>query len=257
MIALASLLGWSEELASVWGVVFLRVGAMAALLPGFGESSIPMRIKLGIGVCFTLIVAPAVYPNVQMYLAVNSNFTLLLFTETLIGVALGIGTRLFVIALQTAGAIAAQATSLSQLFGGAGIDPLPAIGHILVVSGLALAVMMDLHVHIVRILVMSYDGFPIGQFPNRFWFSEWGVHNIAKTFSLAFVLAAPFFIGSVIYNAALGIINKAMPQLMVAFVGAPAITAASMFLLAVSAPFMLSLWIEEFAYFLSDPVDLN
>ena len=47
---------------------------------------------------------------------------------------------------------------------------------------------------------------------------------MAASFALALSLAAPFVIASLLYNVALGVINKAMPQLMVAFVGAPAIT---------------------------------
>jgi len=256
MNLLAEVLGWSQNMVTLWGIVFLRVGAMAALLPGFGENSIPIRIKLAIGICFTFIVAPSVYPDVEQAVFNQSAHTLFLFSEPIIGLILGIGTRLFILALQTAGAIAAQATSLSQLFGGAGLDPLPALGHILVVAGLALAVMMNLHVHIVRILVMSYEAFPVGEFVNASWVSQWGIFQVKSAFSLAFVLAAPFFIGSVIYNAALGIINKAMPQLMVAFVGAPAITGASIFLLAISCPFILALWLERFGLFLANPLGL-
>ena len=40
----------------------------------------------------------------------------------------------------------------------------------------------------------------------------------------------------------LGVINRAMPQLMVAFVGAPAITAAGLLLLALAAPILLDIW---------------
>jgi flagellar biosynthetic protein FliR len=31
--------------------VFARVGAMVMLLPGFGESNIPVRVKLGLRCC--------------------------------------------------------------------------------------------------------------------------------------------------------------------------------------------------------------
>jgi len=227
---------------------------MVALLPAFGEQSIPSRVKIAIALCFTFVVTPAVFELVSQSLGKQQALTVFLFTETLAGLALGIGIRLFVLALQTAGAIAAQATSLSQLLGGTGIDPLPALGHILVVSGLALAVIFDLHVHAVALMIASYDIFPIARFPDKTLLSEWGIYQVASAFGLAFTLASPFFIGSIIYNAALGIINKAMPQLMVAFVGAPAITGASIFLLAVSAPFLLELWMSTFSQFLANPM---
>jgi len=34
----------ADIFASVW-MVFLRVGALVAVLPGFGEQSVPMRIR--------------------------------------------------------------------------------------------------------------------------------------------------------------------------------------------------------------------
>ncbi len=40
-------------------IVFVRVGAMVALLPAFGEQSVPTRVKLGLALAFTAIVAPA------------------------------------------------------------------------------------------------------------------------------------------------------------------------------------------------------
>ena len=75
--------------------------------------------------------------------------------------------------------------------------------------------------------------------------SGWGLARIAEAFSLAFLLAAPFVIASFIYNLALGVINRAMPQLMVAFVGAPAITWGGLALLLVTAPVLLGVWVDR------------
>lgn len=231
--------------------VFLRVGAMVSLMPAFGERSVPGRIKLAVAISFVLIVAPAVpEPTVK---AGFDGFSLLVLTEPLAGLLLGLGVRLFVLALQTAGSIAAQSTSLSQILGGAVADPLPAMGYILVVAGLALAVMTGLHVKAAALLILSYEMLPMGQFPNGNIVSVWGVAQVAQAFALAFSLAAPFVILSVIYNLALGAINKAMPQLMVAFVGAPVITAGGLFILCLSAPLLLQVWILALDGFLANP----
>jgi len=219
----------------VGGMVFLRIGAMMALLPVFGERSIPLRIRLAITLCFTILVAPAVVAA---------------FPDD-IG-APGVHMRM---GLQVAGEIAAQSVSLSQLFGGgAGQEPLPAIGNILVVSGLALAVMSGLHVRIVGLMIHSYDLFPPGSMPDASMLTEWGTGRVISVFLLSFSLAAPFMIASLLYNVALGVINRAMPQLMVAFVGAPAITAAGLILLALTVPLILKLWIVAFTGFISSPV---
>ena len=70
---------------------------------------------------------------------------------------------------------------------------------------------------------------------------------------MAFTLAAPFLITAVIYNLALGVINRAMPQLMVFFVGAPVITFGGLFILMVASPMILDVWMREMMTFFADP----
>lgn len=234
--------------------VFLRVSALVSLLPAFGEQAIPSRVKLGIALAFTMIIAPAVaVPVPDMQFDTILWFTL---TEVTAGLILGLGIRMFILCLQTAGSIAAQSTSLAQILGGAVAEPVPAMGHLLVIGGLALAVMTGLHVRVAEMVIFSYDMLPMGRFPTGADVSEWGVDQIRRAFSLAFTLAAPFLILSVLYNVALGIINKAMPQLMVAFVGAPVITAGGLLLLCLAAPLLLSTWLEALNNFIANPMEL-
>ncbi len=249
---LSALLEFGETLLLVTIATFLRVGAAAALLPAFGERLVPARVRLGIAVAFTAVVAPAARPHYAQIVA-EGGLPLWLGAEVLAGLAIGISIRLFVMALEIAGTIAAQSTSLSQIFGNAAVEPLPAMGHILVLGGLAIAVMFNLHVRIAEVLIGSYAVFPPGRLPGAEPIMTWGVSWIGRAFALAFTLAAPFVIASLIYNVALGVINRAMPQLMVAFVGAPAITAGGLILLALAAPLMLETWRAAFLAFLDAP----
>lgn len=230
-------------------LVFLRVGAAMALMPAFGEQVVPQRVRLVIAVAFTCIVGPAVAPGlgaVDGYLRSGA-------TEVLVGLAIGIGMRLFIFSLQIAASIIAQATSLSQMFGGATPEPQPAIGNLLTMAILALAVLAGLHVKAASLLIYSYSVFPVGQIPDTADMAEWGLYRIVQAFMLAFSLAAPFVIGSVLYNVALGIINKAMPQLSVIMVGAPLLTAASLALMGVVVPLILAIWLGHFDDFLAAP----
>jgi len=45
-------------LAAAFMLVFARIGAMVMLLPGLGESNIPVRIKLAIALVLTLVILP-------------------------------------------------------------------------------------------------------------------------------------------------------------------------------------------------------
>jgi flagellar biosynthesis protein FliR len=231
--------------------VFFRTAALVSVLPAFGERSVPVRVKLGVALAFTTIVAPAI--SVSAAPSGPPELLRLVFAETVIGLAFGLAVRLLVLALQVAGSMAAQSTSLSQILGGAGVEPLPAMGQVLVVSALALAVTSGLHVRAAQLLIQTYDVFPPGRLPAPGPLSAWGVGRVARAFSLAFTLAAPFVITSLLYNLTLGVINRAMPQLLVAFVGAPVITLGGLFVLYLAAPSMLAAWQIALTGFFLDP----
>ncbi|MEL6953082.1 MAG: flagellar biosynthetic protein FliR [Pseudomonadota bacterium] len=253
---MTSLLSELLSIAQLWltsGIaIFLRIGTAAILLPGFGESFIPTRVKLVAALAFTVILLPMVDVTVleggRILPPVN-----IFLSEMVIGVLLGIGLRLLVHALQIAGSMAAQATSLAQFGAGVTPDPQPAISAVLMLSGLALAVASGLHVHLATAMLNSYEVFPLGTGIFASDLGHWGVRRVADVFSLAFSLAAPFLIGALLYNLALGVVSKAMPQLMVAFVGAPAITWAALALLLVTAPLILPFWYQALLRAMANP----
>lgn len=249
------------ELASDYGpaeflivfAVFCRIGAAAALLPGFGEQVVPARIKLSSALAFTVIIVPLVWEEMSNVTA-SQTVTSVILSETLAGLAVGLFFRLILVVLQITGAVAAQSTSLSQIFGaGLGSEPQAAFSTLLVVAGLALATSLGLHVQFAHVFVYSYEIFPPMLLLNPMDVTEWGVSHISNVFSLGFSLAAPFVIASVIYNFGLGVINRAMPQLMVAMVGAPAISLGGLVILFAAAPLILGTWVG----YLNDSITLE
>jgi flagellar biosynthesis protein FliR len=240
-------------------LVFVRIGAIAALLPGFSEQAIPPRVRLAVAFSFAMVVWPMVTPGLGDLAASATDparpFAGMLLIEALIGLMLGIAIRLMVMALQLAGAIAAQSTALAQIFG-AGItpDPMPAIGNILMLAGITLAVASGLHVKAALAMARSYEILPMGLPVPAEDVARWGVARVAHAFALGFSLAAPFVIAGFAYNVALGAINRAMPQLMVAFIGAPAITAAAVLILMLAAPVILHFWGDGLDRLLADPL---
>jgi flagellar biosynthetic protein FliR len=251
LLQLSQLTGLAQDIIWLTALVFVRVGAMVALLPALGEQMVPIRIRLAAVLALTMIVVPTHGPLA----ALPDGLVGPLLAEAVAGLVLGFSLRLLVLALQTAGAIAAQASSLSQMFAGTGPEPQPIISNLLVLCGLAVFVAMGGLVHSAALVVMSYDLVPIGQLPDPLYLITWELGRIAKAFALAFSLSAPFAIASLLYNLALGAINRAMPQLMVSFVGAPALTLGGLALLAIAAPLMLSVWQDAVTMALKTPFD--
>ncbi|KEP69705.1 flagellar biosynthesis protein FliR [Thioclava dalianensis] len=250
--ALVQLLDGSRAALFLGFVVLLRVGGLVALAPGVGEQAVPARIKTMIALGLTVLVMPALATDLAP-LRSREGIPFWMLSELMIGLFLGLGLRAFVFALQVAGTIAAQATSLSQLLGGMGGEPQPAVGNLLLIAAIALLMKLGFAVHLTAFLIGSYDVLPAGAWPDAGALRMWGVSGIAQSFVLAFMIAAPFVITGLIYNVALGAINRAMPQLMVAFVGAPALTAGGLMLLAIALPGGIVLWHEAIRDFLGNP----
>lgn len=254
---LADLTTIAQDQLMLAALVFTRVGATVALLPGLGEQSLSTRLRLGIAVAITILVWPLLIPY-QL-----GSYTLwealpLFAIEGLVGVFLGISVRLILMALQFAGSIAAMSTSLSQIMGAAGTpDPMPAVGNILVLAGITLALATGLHVKAIMMIAYSYQVLAIGDLPRGDEIVFWGVSRGAAAFALGFTLAGPFVIASFAYNLTLGVINRAMPQLMVAFIGAPAITAGGILILFLAAPVIIIVFNDRLDQVFANPFGVD
>ena len=99
-------------LAAAFMLVFARIGAMVMLLPGLGESSIPVRIKLGIALVLTLVILPLHRAAYQIDLQSLAPLLVLMVHEIVIGIVLGATARVTLAALQVAGSVIAQQLGL-------------------------------------------------------------------------------------------------------------------------------------------------
>src|SRR3954467_12458760 len=76
-------------LAATFMLVFARVGAMVMLMPGLGETNIPVRIKLAIALLLTLIIPPLHRAAYQIDLTSMSSLGVLMVDGIVIGIVLG------------------------------------------------------------------------------------------------------------------------------------------------------------------------
>lgn len=240
---LPDLVDWASGQFWIGFAVFLRVGAMMSLLPAFGEQAVPARVKIAIALAATLLVAPALAPTIGAMPQSAATLARILMAEITTGLLFGLLLRLSIMALATAGALIAQGLSLAQMFGGGpAAEPLPVFSHLLVGAGLALAAALGLHVQAVSYIIGSYGPVPFAFGLGAETALTETLRGIIASFGMALGLAAPFLIATLVYNLAIGAINRAMPQLMVTFIGAPALTGGGMALLCIAAPSGLTQW---------------
>ena len=244
LAALTPLREFSDGYAVIAVAIFTRLSALMFFLPGIGERMMPVRVRLIVALSLMLILLPAVAGD---FTAPErpSQIAALFAAEAVCGVMIGFGIRITVFAIQTAGAIISQSLSLAQLFGSAvSFDQETPISTLLMFAAVVMAVSAGIHFEAVNVLIMSYDIMPLGTFPGASAAGEWAAGRTAFAFSAALSLAFPFVILGFIYNLTIGAANRAMPQLMVAFVGIPAVTLAGFILLAVCAPVIITVWLD-------------
>lgn len=252
----APYLARAEDAILVAGAVFVRISIMTLFMPGFGERMVPMRVKLACALAFAVIVAPIIWPQTRELTPTFASMAPAYGAEAAAGALLGFATRALIYALQIAGALAAQSLSLSQMFGaGIGPDPEPTIGTMLTLAAIALAFTLGLHVELAALLVHSYDVLPFGVFPLGADAAGWTVARVIEAFEFAISIALPFIVASFLYNVAIGAINRAMPQLMVALIGMPAITGLGLAILFLTGGAAVTLWHERHEAAIVAPFD--
>lgn len=230
--------------ASPWMVLFMtviaRLSFVVFLMPGIGDQLISARTRLFVllgisaAIASTGVVPTPSAPGI-------GDLVLLLGSEVIIGFGLGALLRLSVWMLTIAGSVIAQSIGLAQFLGVAlEHEAQTVVSNMLSLAGTTILLTANYHVAVVDGLMRLYTDIPLGELAQVSWTMIFGSFYSALSFAL--MLAWPFVAANLLYNICLGFINKALPSLMVAFVGAPFMVGAGVMLLAVSISGMLIIW---------------
>ncbi|MBX6427202.1 MAG: flagellar type III secretion system protein FliR [Variibacter sp.] len=209
--------------AAAFLLMFARIGTMVMLLPGFGEAAVPVRIRLVAALALTAALFPLHRNAFAVDLGALAPVLLALAQELLVGAVLGATVRLAVSALQVAGSIVAQQLGLGFV---TAIDPTQGqqgaiLGNFLTLLGLTLLFATDLHHLMIAALSESYRLFRPGEMPFAGDVAALTTRTIATAFRIGVQLAAPFIVLGLLFNVALGVLSRLMPQMQVFFVGLP------------------------------------
>ena len=152
-------------LAAAYMLAFGRVSAMVMLLPGLGETNIPVRIKLSIALLLTMIILPQHRAAYQIDLQSLAPLLVMMLHEIIIGIVLGATARVTLSALAVAGSVIAQQLGLGFV---TAVDPTQGqqgvlIGNFLSILGMTLLFATDTHHLVIAALNESYRIFSPGQ----------------------------------------------------------------------------------------------
>jgi flagellar biosynthetic protein FliR len=227
-------------------LAFCRMGGCIMVLPGFGSARIPTNVRLIVAIAVSMAVLPllwdVIYPRVSSPAPIYIG---LIASELMVGVVYGLIARLYTLGMQYAGAILTMSIGFTAP---GGMDVLEdtsenQLTNMLSFSALLMLFMLDFHHVIFRALVESYTATPVGGVidPQKMLITL--TDTLRATTDLMLRLASPFLIYGLMFNVAIGLINKLAPQIPVFFISTPFLLAGGLFLLYLT----IAAFIRQFA----------
>lgn len=203
-------------------LVLSRVGGTVLLIPGIGETFVPVQYRLILAMGLSLVVAPLV-GNAIPLAPTASELVRLLFLEMVIGIYFGIVARIILLALDTAGQVIAMNTGLAnaQIFNPALATQGSLPGFFLLNVATLLLLISDLHHLLIRAVIDSYTLFPPGAALPAADFADAISRIVANSFEIAIQIAAPFLVLGLLFYMVMGVMARLMPQLQIFFVALP------------------------------------
>lgn len=216
-----------------------RILALVATAPILGNPSIPVRVKLGLAIMITILVAPTVEKSLpQIDPSTGMGFVILL-QQILIGIAIGFVMRIVFVAVEMAGELIGLQMGLgfAIFFDPQNSGQIDIVGRFLGVIASLAFLAIDGHLMMIALISQSFSTLPVssdGITDATFTtLANWG----GEIFKSGLQLSLPVLTALLITNLALGILTRAAPQLNIFAVGFPLTLSIGILVLALSMPF--------------------
>nr|MBS0021174.1 flagellar biosynthetic protein FliR [Gammaproteobacteria bacterium] len=237
MLSSAQIAAWLA--AGLWP--FLRISAFITAAPVFGNRLIPARVRMGVALTLTVVIAPVI-PPVPLIDPVSAPGLLLAIQQLLIGAALGFALRLVFAVLEIGGQLIAQMMGLGfavLVDPQNGID-VPVVSRLYLILATLVFLNLNGHLAVVEVLSDSFVTLPVasqGLGQRGLWAL---VIHAGWVFSSAVRMALPAIIALFIVNLAFGVMARAAPQLNIFAVGFPLTLIFGFFVMLLTLPSTLT-----------------
>jgi len=240
----ADLLAGLPGLAFAFALVLARLGAAVMLLPGFAETGTPAMVRAGFTLALTLLLVPVIAPLVPPVPQAGVLAAAMVLAEVVTGLWIGWLARIVVLALAMAGQILSLLIGLSNV-----LQPDPELGaqatavsRLLGLAAPALILVSGLYAAPLEALAGSYRLVPPGALLPVPDAAPGVLAAFTGAFALALRLAAPFVLGGIVWQVAVGLLSRLVPRVQIQSITAPAQILGGLFLLAALAGATLEVW---------------
>ncbi|MEP4891721.1 MAG: flagellar biosynthetic protein FliR [Aliiglaciecola sp.] len=199
---------------------FMRISGLFAAMVGISAKTVPTPIRTLLTLFLTLLIMPVV-PPVDISEIFSVSTFVLIIQQLIIGLAIGFISAMMLDTFVIAGQVVAMQTGLGFA---SIVDPVnginvPAVGQFYLILATLLFWALDGHLAMIRMVVMSFEAFPIGEA----WFQPEQFKEIAHWASWMFVAAVTLSLAPIVslllVNLAFGVMTKAAPQLNIFSIG--------------------------------------
>ena len=201
----------------------LRVGGLLLIAPAFSAKSVPVKVRTGVLLLFTLLLAPAAVAAARPGLGALQVTPAAFLAESLVGFAVGFGAAVLVGAVETAGDLMSTTIGLS---GASLLDPLNGASSTVLAQFaqlFAVTVLLSAGGHLVMLdaLAESVRAVPLGAPVDAAAGLAALAAGGATLFALGLKFAAPVIAATMIGNVALAVLARVAPALNVFTVAFP------------------------------------
>ena len=238
---------WLNQYAWIGALLFARLGAVMMIAPAWGEQTTPPMMRLGLAVLVTATLAPTLVGNAPAMPRDIVGAIPMVITEVIIGLILGLGARLMMSALQVAGATVGLASGLgfAQQVDPIASQPAAIFSGFFSMMGVVLIMAAGLHRVMLEAAADSYVLFPPGAFPPIGDASTFVIDAVSNSFRLGIQIAAPVLIFSLVFNVALGLISRLIPQVQVFMTAMPLSVMLGLAITALGLGGGMMVWLQE------------
>lgn len=221
-------------------LLFMRMMGMFATAPIWSNRLVPVQMRVALAAGTAVVVSP-------LFSAPPMPDTLvglipLVLKELLVGMVIGFVAALAFAALQFAGQLMDINLGLSMINV---LDPMtntqmPVLGNFLYILALLVFFAINGHHALLRAVMDSYALVPVGTAVLSAELSRTLVEIAGGLFVVGFKIAAPVLAAVFLATVALGVLNRAVPQMNVFVVGMPVQFAVGIFILMLVMPLFVS-----------------
>lgn len=227
-------------------VLVSRIGGLLAALPVFSGRTIPIKVKLGLVLTLSLMLAPSIpMPTVSLDPMILVGGML---SEMTIGVTIGLAVRLLFGALEVAGELLGIQMGFGavHLFDPTTSQQTPMIAQFFTMLASLIFLSLNAHLFAMATIIHSYEAIPAFGAHLSSHLGEEILLLSQRMFTIGLKLSAPVLIAILLINVLMALLGRAVPQVQVFVLSFPITIAGGLLVLSLGMPFTVALIGSEF-----------